>query len=219
MNLNNIEYKGYHFSCDIGMMTPCQYKKMIDYLELYGPKRIIELGSGQSTKILSQFSFYNHSFVFSIEHDLHYKNETNLYFPLKEITSLEISKYKYDNCTIYDGLEDWLITQNKFDFILVDGPNDVIFNNQNLTYGRIQLLSFTILNKLNDDCIVMYHDSEREIAQNTLKEFEILLFENNYTFDKEIIRESDKEIYEYHKKVLITCPELTIYKIHKNINI
>ena len=204
------KYKDYSFKCDIGMMTPQQYIKMIQLLEEYKPKRICELGSGQSTNIFETYCDKSGSVVYSIEHDLHYdRNKCNIILPLIEHSSLTINGRLYDNCVRYDGLEEWLQNQDNFDFVLIDGPNDGIpFNNDNLQYARIQLFDF--VNKLNDGAIVLYHDSEREVAQRTLREFESLL---NKDYIKEIIKESDKEIIEYNEQILGVCPELTIYKL------
>lgn len=191
-------------------MTPVQYIKLIDILESFKPKRICELGSGISTIIFDIYCKKFHAKRFSIEHDWQYNNHTNL-MPLTECTQLKIGNHIYDNCTRYSGLEEWLETQDKFDLVFIDGPNDGIpMNNQNLKFGRIQLLSFVLLSKLAKESIVMYHDSEHEIAQNTLTEFENLIKD----YDKEIILETDQEIIDYNKKILGKCPELTIYKIN-----
>ena len=58
-----------------------------------------------------------------------------------------------------------------------------------------------MLNKIEDNAYILYHDSERNNAKTTLKEFERLLNEYKFTFDKQIIN---------------NIPELTIYKIYKD---
>lgn len=212
----HFDYKDYSFWCDIGMMTPLQYIRMINLLEEYKPKRICELGSGQSTDIFNLYAKKENAMSCSIEHDIHWNTHNSIMMPLVEDTQLVVNAHVYETCTRYDGFESWLENEDKFDFVFVDAPNDGIpFNPLNLTYARVQTLDFVLMNKLPNESIVMYHDSERESAQNTLNEFERLLDEYGYSYEKEIIIEKDKEIVEYNKKVLGVCPELTIYKIKK----
>jgi hypothetical protein len=203
----NFVYKDYKFTCDIGTMTPCQYIRMINLLEETNSKRICELGSGISTEIFDVYCSKSNAIRYSIEHDEHYNRYDN---------TIMLSLKEYDKCTRYDGFEEWLNSQDKFDFVLIDAPNDGIpFYNPNLEYARVQLLDFVLMNKLNDNSIVMYHDSERNLAKNTLNEFEKLVTEHNFLFSKEIVIEKDKEVSDYNKLTLGVCPELTIYKLWK----
>lgn len=211
------KYKDYYFRCGIGMMTPYQYIRMINIIEVRKPKRICELGSGQSTDIFNLYASKENAIVHSIEHDEYWNTHKNsIMMPLVENTHLIVNAHTYGTCTRYEGLELWLENEDKFDFVFIDAPNDGIpFNPYNLEYARVQTLDFVLMNKLADESVVMYHDSERESAQNTLMEFEKLLTEYGYSYEKEIVIEKDKEIIEYNKKVLGVCPELTIYKIKK----
>lgn len=205
--MKHCDYKGYSFWCgDVGMMTPKQYMKMIDLLEESKPKRICEFGSGQSTEIFETYIKKSNAQLYSIENDKYYMTHKN-----NLLTPLENTAYNnYENCVIYKGLEDWLKQQDKFDFILIDGPNDVLPENKfGIQYSRIQILSFILLNKLNDKAIIIYHDSNVEEAKNTLEEFEKLL--KNY--NKEIIIETDNKIVDKNINILKMCPELTIYKL------
>ena len=212
----NFSYKDYDFICDIGTMTPTQYIHMINLLEKYTPKRICEFGSGESTKIFNRYVVDTNSIVQSIEHDSYWNRYNSTMMNLIEDTQLNINNYTYNKCNIYQGFEDWLNIQDCFDFVLIDAPNDGIpTNSMSLKYARIQLLDFILLNKLNDKSIVLYHDSERDIAQNTLNEFERLMKEYNYKYEKEIIIEKDKKIIKYNEDILGVCPQLTIYTILK----
>ena len=209
-----INHNGYSFRSDIGMMTPSQYVHMIHMLESLKPKRICEFGSGESTKIFNKYVENNGGIRYSIEHNEMYHHYNNtVMFPL--VFGKDF--YSYSNCVLYNGFERWLNGEECFDFIFIDGPNDGIpFNDIGLKYCRIQLLDFVIMNKMKNNCTVMYHDSERDIAQNTLKEFESLLHSNHYTFSKDVVKEIDDEYVEYNKRILGKCPELTTYKINKN---
>lgn len=210
------KYKNYHFECSIGTMTPNQYIKMIKLLEDNQPNNICELGSGQSTRIFDTYKTRGDQQISSIEDNTDYLTKYTILSPVS-IGELKINEAVYNNIAKYDVLECWLQTKDKFDFVFIDGPNDVLpFNNNGLDYSRIQLLSFVLLDKLDNDAVVLYHDSERQEAQATLNEFERLLSENNFKYQKEVIIEDDKEIYNYNKDILGTCPELTIYKLNKN---
>ena len=194
-------YKGkYKYFVGTMTMTNKEYISMINILEDFKPKRICELGSGQSTQIFETYCDKYNAKLYSIEHDEHYKRDSTIVLPLiDEETSININEHIYESCNKYNGLEEWLEKQDKFDFILIDGPYGYSFR-ESYVYSRIQLLSFVLLNKISDNAYVLYHDSERNNAKTTLKEFEKLLNEYKFTFDKNVI---------------INIPELTIYKINK----
>ena len=197
------KYKDYNFNCEIGTMTPNQYIKMIDLLQQTNPNNICELGSGQSTIIFDTFINNSPNIKFySIEHDILYKTKYSVI--------LELINDKYKDFDL------WLNKQEKFDFVFIDGPNDVLPRNyKNLEFSRLQVWDFILQDKLNDNALILYHDSERIEAQNTLQKFEQLLIDKHFKFDKEIIKETNKEIINYNLTILETCPELTVYKIRK----
>lgn len=206
--LNSVKIIGQKINYTIGMMTPKQYNIMIDLLEQIKPKRICELGSGYSTRIFEMYQDADE--VFSIENDPNYKYKSSIILPILKNTDY----LGYRNCTIYLGFNDWIKKQNNFDFILIDGPNDILpINIDNIQYSRIQLLDFA--DKLNPGAIIMYHDSNLPEAEATLREFEKLLDYYNIQYAKEVIAETDKQIIEYSVSILGICPELTIYKINK----
>ena len=91
-------------------------------------------------------------------------------FNLVENTSINIGKEFYSNINKYDGLENWLSNQDKFDFVLIDGPFGYGFR-ENYDYGRVQLLIFVALDKLQDNAIILVHDTERINMQRTLTKF------------------------------------------------
>ena len=197
-----MNYLEYNFESFLGTMSENEYISMINILEKFKPKRICELGSGQSTNIFEIYCDKYNAKLFSIEHDENYIKPSTILLPLidKE-TSININNHIYNSCNKYDNLEKWLKTQDKFDFILIDGPFG--WGERELyKYSRIQILSFVLLDKISDNAYILYHDSERNNAKTTLNEFERLLNIYKYEFNKKIINENE-------------YPELTIYKINK----
>lgn len=195
-----MEYKKYQFNPGPFTMTEQQYIKLIDIIDSTNPKHIIELGSGESTKIFSQYTNKHDDVIFhSIEHDKQYAGKYTTILPLiDKSTNIDINGHIYHSCNKYDGFEQWLSTKDKFNLILIDGPFG--FGKRELyTYSRIQLLSFILLDKIDDNAYILYHDSERKNAKTTLAEFERLLTEKNITYTKEIIGD---------------VPQLTVYKIN-----
>lgn len=198
--LKRMNYLAYSFETFLGTMSVGEYKGMIDILEDFRPKRICELGCGQSTLIFETYCNRYGAELFSIEHDERYRRGNTVMFKLiDEETSIEINGRRYDSLNKYDGFEDWLENQGKFDFVLIDGPFGFGLR-ENYKYSRIQLLSFILLDKISDSAYILYHDSERRNAKTTLSEFEELLYRNKFIF---------------RKKVITDRPELTIYKVDK----
>lgn len=198
-----MNYKDYTYEHTNCAMTPIQYEHLIDLLKNFKPKRICELGSGESTKIFEKYiSTNNNTTLVSIEHDNKYKRKNTIILPLIDTATFAIINGKfYSTCNKYYGLEDWLKTQDKFDFILIDGPFGY-GKRIEYTYSRIQILSFVLFDKISDDAYILYHDSERSNAITTLNEFERLLNEKNISFEK---------------TELGKIPKLTLYHLKKNI--
>ena len=215
-----MEYKGYEFDFDVyypyrfhGM----QYKAIIDLIEEVKPERICELGSGQSTRIFMHYCDKYGKSAVSIEHNEDYKQENSVLLPLVEQTTFEVNGGKtYDNVNKYDGLEDWLQNQEKFDFVLIDGPfergpippENTLQRETTYEYARVQVLDFVIFDKLADNSTVLFHDSELASSKATLADFENLLTERGYTFTKSV------DIPE--NKTWINCyRQMTTYRITK----
>ena len=195
-----MNYLGYNFKSFSGTMTENEYINMIDILEDFKPKRICELGSGQSSQIFETYCDKYNAKLYSIEHDEMWKRKDSVLLKFIDYeTFININGHIYKSCNKYEGFEQWLEQQDQFNFILIDGPIGYGYR-ELYKYSRIQILSFILLNKISDSAYVLYHDSERNNAKTTLKEFERLLNEYKFTFNKQIIND---------------IPELTIYKINK----
>lgn len=184
--MEEYNYKNYLYNIDNsgGYMVFNQYNAIIDLLQHYQPKRICQLGCGQTTSIFQQYCAKNNDIVlFSIEHDGHWARNNTILFPLMQGGNLTVSGKVYNFVNYYICFEEWLSTQKPFDFICIDGPPGWGFR-QNYNYSRVQLLSFILLDKINHNSIVLFHDSQRKNAKNTLAEFQKLLTEKEFNFQK-----------------------------------
>lgn len=182
-------------------ITEDEYIDIIQLLEIRKPKRIIELGTGYSTKIFKTYIKRHGGEIFSIEHNDEFSDDNVVIMPLEENTSLEVRGMSFGTCNKFVGLEDWLENQQKFDFILIDAPFGFGFR-EKYKYSRVQTLSFVLLDKITDDAVVMYHDSQRANAKSTLREFERLLRIKGFMFNKTKRSQKDgtKEMTTYHIK-------------------
>lgn len=212
-----MRYKDYKYNVDMYSLLDFQANELIDIITEVQPKRICELGISNTTQIFRRYKELNKDNfnveLFSIDDNdvielkkLETLKDNIIILPIKDETNITINNKLYNNCNIYEGFENWLSNQEKFDFIFIDGPVGFNFKKsyikETYNYSRVQLLSFIALNKISDNCIIIYHDSERKGARETLKEFEILLDKFNFKFEKEIRCEN-------------LMKEMTIYKINK----
>ena len=153
-------------------MASSQYRKLIDLLESYQPKNIIEFGCGQSTGIFECYCERTGSSLVSIEDNPSFKHKDTVLFPVVENDMLHISDTLYGTCNYYDGLEEWLSqSDTKYDFILIDGPKGYGFR-ESYDYGRVQLLSLLLLGKISDTATILIHDAQRLNMKKTISEFQ-----------------------------------------------
>ena len=176
-----ITYKDYRFVETNGTMRVSQYQALIDILEVKKPARICELGGGQSTVIFEQYCDRHGGTLFTIESDELFFRKNTVLFSLIEHASLTIGNKTFEECNVYQGLEHWMQSQDPFDLVLIDGPFGWGFR-EAYRYHRVQMLSFALLDKLNDGAVIMHHDSERANAITTCQEFEKIITEKGQSF-------------------------------------
>lgn len=183
-----MEYKGYTFDArdNGGQLKPAQCTDLIDTLEDKKPERIIEFGpSGYlaSTDIFKQYcEKYNKSYL-TITKGTSSQKGNVVYFPVVENTEVHVAGGVYGKCNKYDGFEEWLTTQDKFDLIFIDDPVEYGLDRiKNYGYCRVQVLDFPLLDKLADNAVIYYHDSNLDYAKNTLSVLDSILTEKNFEF-------------------------------------
>lgn len=146
---------------------------LVRILQDYQPKRIIEFGLGESSKVVSVFlkntlsqSIHlvieqNEGWVDAFQKRFELNNQTDiLHFPLTEKV---VNDYRVKS---YDGLEEKV--KEKFDFYLIDGP----FGSGR--YSRFQIYNLAKLLDNGDEFIILLDDFNREGEKDTAKELESL---------------------------------------------
>lgn len=131
------------------------------------PQDILELGMGQSTKLIAQYSHYfkaNHTIV---EHDVSWLEKCKEDYDVLEqanITILELDTTAYRDdpeVLIYKNFKE-RVGNKKYDFICIDAP----FGGGANKYARIDVLDL-ISDCLNEDFIILLDDYNRVGEKNT----------------------------------------------------
>ncbi len=154
------------------------------------PKNILELGLGQTTKLTTQYvNYFQDTTLTVVEGDAEWIDLFSKKLDINEntkILNLDLENYNYkDEETIrfkdfIEALED-----QKFDLIIIDGPQGFILGSDNntieLEYSRTNIWQL-IPQNLADDFIIIMDDFNRVGEQNTLNRVKELLNENNIAF-------------------------------------
>lgn len=134
------------------------------------PVRILDLGLGQSTRMIAQYaasmSGVEHLVV---EHDEAWVDFFSRGFRLPHTTSVlrvdwDYTMYKGEEVRIYAGLRD-LLKGMEFDLISIDGP----FGGDMRAYARIDVLGL-LPGCLAPSFVIMIDDFEREGESRTMRE-------------------------------------------------
>ena len=143
------------------------------------PVKILELGLGQSTRMIAQYvAFYQNTTHFVVEHDDEWIDFFQRDFALSKkskIVKLNWNFEKYneaESVRVYGGFEK-KFKNKKFDFISIDGP----FGGDMKQYARIDVLKL-LPSCLAENFIIMIDDTERSGETNTVKEMIKKLDEN-----------------------------------------
>lgn len=159
------------------------------------PKRILEFGLGQSSKLIHQYAnYFDDTYALTYEHDnkwidffkkgLFEQYEINIH-----TTELEETSYKGENTLTYKNNCKELIGQ-KFDLILIDAP----FGSPK--YSRSQILSIVPDCLSNSFCIIM-DDYNRKGEQETINELKDILHHNRIEFNE--------KCFSYSKQHYLIC--------------
>lgn len=138
------------------------------------PNRILELGLGESSKIVS--SFLRNELPFSshliIEQDLRWMESFNSRFSLGENSTiinlpLITKTVKGFDVRCYEGIENKI--QESFDFYLVDGPFG------SARFSRYQICALADILQADSEFIILIDDYNRQGEQETVQDLIALL--------------------------------------------
>lgn len=149
------------------------------------PQNILELGLGQSTKMIGQYtSYYEKVRHQVVEHDPEWIDFFKKNYSLSEGTTLiqlnrEFVSYKEaEKVRVFKDFSQ-TFKEEKFDFISIDAP----FGGDMKIYARIDVLQM-IPACLAEDFIIMIDDCERSGEAHTVMEMERVLQENQILYKK-----------------------------------
>lgn len=149
------------------------------------PKHILELGLGQSTRMIAQYAAaFDDVEHIVVEHDQDWINFFKKDFALSQRTEIvrldrEMVAYKEaETVRVFKGFAEQF-AQKKFDFIFIDAP----LGGDMKRYARIDVL------KLLPDCLmdrfaIMLDDCERVGERHTIAEMENVLKQNRVAFHR-----------------------------------
>lgn len=146
------------------------------------PKKILELGLGQTTRMISQYSGYYHAEHQVVEHDpkwieffaTTYEVPDNVRFV--NLYTI-VDKYLDDEAVImYQGFEEQFRGQ-KFDFICIDAP----LGGKAIKYARVDILKI-LPDCLEPDFVILIDDTERIGETNTIKLLQKTFEENGIEY-------------------------------------
>jgi len=147
------------------------------------PKTILELGLGQSTRMIGQYvAAYTDVIHVVVEHDpewiAFFENDFQLSSGSR-IVQLEREMVAYkdaDRVRVYKNFKEHFAGQ-KYDFISIDAP----LGGDMKQYARIDVLTM-LPECLSDDFVIMIDDCERVGETNTLKEMTQVLQEHSVKY-------------------------------------
>lgn len=140
---------------------------------------LLEFGLGQTSRMVHQYAAFYNVPAITVEHDNEWINftrkDTHNAYPINvKILPLEMIDYKGFSTRTYQGVKTAFENQ-KFDFILVDGP----FGSEH--YSRSQIIQLAKSNLAETFCIII-DDCNRIGEQETVAEVENELKSNSIKY-------------------------------------
>lgn len=166
---------------------------MLRVLQSKKPNTILELGLGQSSKILARYQDYRNCLYDIVEQDemwyqffeteFKFSNNVQVYIrPIKQVYNAtygaDVNSYTDFHTVVYG---------KKYDFISIDGP----WGSEKIS--RTDILPY-IPHCLEDSFCIMMDDYERLGEYNMIIELENILKKNDIKYYKAIYGEEDKKI-------------------------
>lgn len=146
------------------------------------PISILELGLGQTTRVIAQYASQNKCSHIVTEHDkewIEFFEKDFLLSENTEIMQLNIKKRIYDGgneVTVYDNFEN-AMKGKKFDLISIDAP----FGGATLEYSRIDILSI-LPECLMESFVILLDDYDRKGEKHMIEQLKSILEVNNIAY-------------------------------------
>lgn len=140
---------------------------------------LLEFGLGQTSRMVHQYAAFHDAPAITVEHDTEWieftRKDTHNAYPINvKILPLEMVDYNGYKTRTYQGVKTAFENQ-KFDFILVDGP----FGSEH--YSRSQIIQLAENNLAETFCIII-DDCNRIGEQETVAEVESVLKKINVKY-------------------------------------
>lgn len=158
---------------------PCLYA-IYCILDKMQPKRILELGYGQSTRLISQYAKANQQVEhFVVEHDSNWieffskKQEPFTNTRIVELDTERVTYHEAENVLVFSGFEEEF-SKLKFDFIIIDAPFGAEPDYNRKIMSRIDVLRI-LPTCLERSFVIILDDFERQGERTTAAEIDMIL--------------------------------------------
>lgn len=149
---------------------------MYRVLNEFRPKHILELGLGQSTRMIAQYVSANPNVEhYVVEHDPEWISFFKNDFELSDRTEIVQLKLDYASCLnkekirVFSGFKKFF-SEKQFDFVFIDAPLGADMKE----LSRIDVLSI-LPECLKESFVMVIDDSDRQGEKNTIREIENVL--------------------------------------------
>lgn len=170
------------------------------------PKHILELGLGQSTRMISQYAAaFDDVEHIVIEHDQEwidfFTNDFSL-SPRSHIIRLDREMVPFkdaEQVRVFSGFQE-VISGKKFDFILIDAP----FGGDMKQYARIDVLG-SLPECLSNSFVILIDDCNRNGEKNTVQEMKLRLKKYSVEYEEGIYRSEKDSVILTSKDIKFLC--------------
>lgn len=151
-------------------------------LENFKPKSILELGLGQSTRVIGQYSSYNKNVKHIVcEQDSSWIEFFKRDFELPRNTKIQQLEYEYasyndSEVRQYKNFKS-VFNSERFNFIVIDAP----LGGDLKKYSRVDVVQL-MPQILEDDFVIIMDDYNRTQERNTIEDMKTILRKNNISF-------------------------------------
>lgn len=162
------------------------------------PKNLLELGLGQSTRLIGQYAASNKEVQHTVvEHDPAWIQFFEQDFPLATNSEIVLLEREYrtfredDHVLAFKNFKE-TFSGRKFDFISIDAP----LGSEAIVYARVDILDL-LPDVLADSFIIIMDDFNRQGEKNTVAVLEEILQKNEIAYEK--------GIYSGKKDCIVIC--------------